>query len=538
MEIRDFGGIAPRIPEHAQGATSAHVAHDVKLRNNRLEAWREKRPLNFAEVSDAKTLVTVGCCQLTYDKCVTVTETKPDSNRIYVTGRVDYPEVAVLVNCIPQYFRLGIPQPLQAPLLNYTAVEIEKDVAARTYVYTFVNQFGEEGAPSYPSPSVSMTDGGTVEVSGFEIPAPEYAIVSIRLYRTTTSMRDGFEKEQTPQTDYLLVAEVPIDTAVIEDNREDRHLGVALATLDVREPHPDMRKLRRIEASNTFVGIHGNIVSFSENHQGYNYPVKQEYTLDHNAVNVVTVNDRVFVTTDGAPYVIDGSIICEDNKARLIEMADTRLPDIGCGYENSAIATPFGAVYSSIAGLVLIKDDATLEVITASWYSEDDWIELEPHTVRLAYWRGCLFCVTAKTAFILYLDEQTFKDNKLGKLVTISDRPVDLHQTRNGELMMLQDDIVYQWNAGSTYREYQWISRESVFPGRAAFTAAKVRTDDITMELYTKDTEQMWERKVVSEEPFRLPRIGRHVNWRVGFRGTGVVEFVKAATSVATLTKG
>lgn len=522
--IQSFGGIIPRTPDHVLPEVSATRAVNVKLRNSRIEAWRERLPLG-GTVPDALTIAMHGCCTFSWDTCVQMTPYLPDFDRIYLTGRSDKPEVATLINCAPQYQYLGVPTPVSAPRVAGTQND-GRDCSARTYVYTYVNNFGEESAPSPPSSQITVRDGTVVTVSRMVMPPTGYGITHIKVYRTATAFRDGSEKEQQGLTDFLYVGVIALPSTSFSDNVLERNNGHALETREVRVPPESLRQIRHITGTTVLTGVTNNQVHFSQMLEPYNWPSEFDLTLPHNIVNMVTVDQYVMVSTDSNPYVINGGPSCEARVCRAVTEGDIPLPDIACGYPNSAIATPFGMVYSSKDGLVLLTPQAAISIITSEWFSTEDWIKLRPDTVRLAFWRGYLICVTDVFAFMLEIDGTTYSDFQLGRLTEITDRPVDMIVSNSGELMMLEDDIMYQWNAGTTKRPYIWESRELTFNGDSSPTTCKVRSEPTTFRLLTPHQDLFYERFVINERPFRLGRVGRHYYYRLGFYGTGTVEFV------------
>ena len=83
--ISNFGGIVPRVPWHLLREEQATVAHDVKLRNGKIEAWRERLPIAMV-TQDAKSFYYKGCCALSWKECVTVAEYVTDYGRLFLTG--------------------------------------------------------------------------------------------------------------------------------------------------------------------------------------------------------------------------------------------------------------------------------------------------------------------------------------------------------------------------------------------------------------------------------------------------------------------
>ena len=533
--INAFHGIVPRLAWHRLPREAATVAHDVKLRNGKLEAWRERLAVTQS-VSGAVCLHAHGCCLFTYDTCVDMTDYVADYGRVYLTGRKDYPEVAAVDSstCALTYYRLGVPQPTTALKVSATQ-STGRNCAERTYVYTFMNLFGEEGAPSPASSAVTVADGATVTVSGFTTPDAVYGVTHINLYRTATVWRAGNEKSQEPGTEYFLVATFAIGPTSYKDTILDKALGAAITTEDSREPPEDLRHISYLHGTGVLTGVTNNQVHFSRPYLPSDWPAQNDLTLPHNIVNAVTVGNVLFVSTDSYPYVIQGAPNCEAHQCRNVNEVNTPLPDISCGHAHSAIGTPFGMIYSSKDGLVLVSGDGKFQLVTSGWFSSDDWVKIRPDTVRLAYWRGYVVCVTDAIAFMLEIDAGTYNDETGANLVTISDSPVDLITDDAGELLMLQDDIIWQWNAGKTYRKYQWISRELGENGESTPLAAKVRTTGIKLQIIDAEGGHLFERFVPDETPVRLARLGRRVPWRLGFTGTGTVEYAALGMTMNTV---
>ena len=535
--INKFGGIVPRLAWHELRDNQATIAHNVKLRNGKIEAWRERKPIAMS-VDNATTIYSKDCCMLSWLECVTVAEYVTDYGRQFITGRADRPETFILNNCTPEYYYLGVPAPLAAPTVTGTQKD-GRDCAARSYMYTYVNIFGEESAPSPVSTQLTIKDGDSVTLTGLLPPPDGYGIVEIHIYRTATAYRDDRVKEQEALTDFLKVAEIPAVQTSHVDSLMEKYLGPVNNTREGRVPPKDLRQIRYMRGTGVLTGVTNNEVHFSAAYQPHNWPAEYDMTLPYNIVNMVTVDDYVMVSTDGYPYVIEGGPSCEPRKCRPAQDADIPLPDISCGYPNSAIATPFGMLYSSKDGLVLLKPNATFDIITSDWFSTEDWIKIRPDTVRLAYWRGYIVCVTDVVSFMLEIDGNTYSDYELGTLTTISDKPVDMITSSTGELLMLDSDrLVYHWNAGDKLREYMWESRELDLGGEYSPTSAKVRTQGTTFKLLTPYPDLAYERYVSDETPFRLGRLGRHLNYRVGFYGTGNVDFVDLGMTHMTVNRG
>jgi hypothetical protein len=523
--LEQFGGIVPRLPWHMLPKTSATIAHDVKIHNGKLEPWRERKAVGTA-VQDAVCVYYHGCCSYTFDKCVYLTRYVTDYDRLYLTGRNDYPEVGELGdNCSLTTYRLGVPAPTKAPTVKGTYAE-GRDVDSRSYVYTFVNVFGEEGAPSPVSEHVSVRDGTDVVLSGFDIPDTTYGVMFINVYRTATVWRSGNDKEHVEATEYLFVGSTPVNSSYFTDNVKTKYLGHAIETEEVREPPQDMRQITYLTGTGVLAGCCGNTIHFSKAYQPYNWPAEYDLTLPYNIVNIKSLGSVLFVSTDGYPFIIDGSQNCQPQQCRQVTEVFTPLADISCGHVNSSIVTPFGMIYSSRDGLVLVAQNGTYQLITTAWFSTDDWVKIRPDTVRMGYWRGYVFVTTDTLSFMLQIDGNTYNDVKAANLVTLSDKPVAYTLTPHGELVMLEDNILWQWNAGVKYRKYTWTSRMLGFGGEGTPTVAKVKTDGIDLSIISEQGETAFSRFVPNDTPVRLKRLVRGREWRVNLSGKGTVEYV------------
>lgn len=553
VTIANFGGLIPRLSPHNLGEIHASVAHDVKLRNGRLEPWRE--PCQYAEVpASSMSFHLHGCCAIAWDEIVHAAEFAPDWGRFYITGRRDYAEAVVMgKDCMPSYYRLGVPNPPTPPQASGTET-CGRSADARAYVYTYVNMWGEESAPSPPSDIITVDDGSTVTVTGIAFPPDGYGIRYANIYRAATGFRQTDAKSQKPLTDYMFVGTVEFPATVYTDTIPMLGLSLPISTEKVRMPPAGLRNITRIEGVARLAGTTRNRVHLSENFQPYNWPVKYDLTLEANIVHMAALDQKLYVTTDTVPYVIDVSS-CEDTKCTPVLDVGVPLPDISCGYASSAVMTPHGYIYSTSLGLVLIDPGARWHLLTAKWFSEDDWAQVRPETVRLGYWEGFLFCVTDTISFLLNIDSDPYADMDGAELSTISDRPVDLRRSNTGKMFMLQDGKLSVWNSGERYRDFIWVSREltggagGVGTGRVpqngdpmgclwSPVSAKVRTAETEFTLSSPIQAEAYKRKVTSAVPFRLPRVGRHMWYKVRLSGTSPVEFMDLGTSHFTVNDG
>ncbi|MDR1314803.1 MAG: hypothetical protein LBQ12_14220 [Deltaproteobacteria bacterium] len=545
--INLFTGLAPRVPKHLKGPGMAMTARDVDLRSGSIKAWRSARKLAEPGPDVLSAILLRNGEWEFWNTCVEATEYLPDYGRLYVTGRSERPEVADVCSMPLEYFYLGVPAPRRPPLVQGPEI-LGEDSDARSYVYTYINRFGEMSAPSPASVQLTVRDGDPVRVYGMSPPPDGWGVEAIAVWRSATGVRKTLEDMQAPGSAWLLVYIISSRDGELTDDLMLKELHEALSTETVRVPPAGLRQISCLGGTGTLCGVEGHRLYFSENFQPWNWPVENEMTFPYDIVNMRTMGGsgdigsrgfastrsgaRVFLTTTAGAYVVEGLPPCSDNlQSRQVHEVTPHYPDLGCGRPNSAVMTPFGMVYSASVGLVLIKSDGSCDVLTALWYTSELWKELRPDTARLAFWQGLLFCVTDAESLVLEIDPKTYGDGDVGILTTLSARPRNLWTTESGELLMLEGGSIRQFNAGKGKVDYDWESADLEFEGRTSPSSARVRTDGTTMTLKCPVPGLEYSRFVSGDKPFRLGRLGRHLKYRLEFKGQGAVESAELGVS-------
>ena len=534
----DFAGIVPRLRSKQLPKGYATVAHNVDLSHGSIKAFLEPRYIKDAPATAVK-LYAWGCDLLTWDKCVDVAEWLPDCPRLFVTGNADYPQTATMENGQLVYRRLGVLAPPSPPVATATDVHNDKSRSV-AYITTFVNSFGEESGPSIPSNDVVIEDGQRVEVSFRYNPPIEYDIRKVRIYRRETGFNTGLEKEQQLQTHWFFLTELDVQAREFTDETSIIDLGWAFDGIDVREPPRQLQNITAIPQTAILAGSVANKLLFSRNLQPHNWELSQEMTLDDNVVSLGAVGNSLFVATDGHPYRVQADVGCDKRECRQVFRFAQSFPIISCHTGSGSLSTPFGFVYATTDGVVLLTEGANPQIITSEVLSQDDWRKLAPHTARFAYYKGALFVVTEKISFILWIDSNTYADSKNKKMTTISDEPIDMTVTRQGELLLLQQNgTITQWNAGTKLRPYRWVSADidTGFMFDLTRLRAKVLNADTQISLIS-DRAAITRRFPTGDTIIPFGRHGRVRQFNIEAVGTGeITEIVTGLSEVDMGTK-
>lgn len=324
------------------------------------------------------------------------------------------------------------------------------------------------------------------------------------------------------------------------------------------EPPANLTHITAIEGTAILAGSIGNKLLFSKNLRPHDWRLSQELTLDDNIIALGSIGNKLYVATDGHPYHVQADAGCDERACRHVVRYPEAHPMINCHTGNGAIVTPYGFIYASTTGLILLSEGSATN-ITDPFFGLNHWRRIEPHTIRLGFHHGALFIVTEKVSYILWLEGI----DKHKRLITISDKPIAMHTTRQGELLMLNapeavadegeperpnhnpellkpftDSFpIYQWNAGARYRPFHWRSR----PIRTGFlfdlTRVKcdVKSGNFDVSTESKRAEIM-RPFPQGERVIPFSRHGRLNEFFLNVRGAG--ELVSIGASVCDIELG
>jgi hypothetical protein len=417
--------------------------------------------------------------------------------------------------------------------------ETASDVA---YVYTWLATIGGkvlEGPPSAASNIITRGDGQTIQVANIDTAAPvdggSYIFSGKRIYRTNVRSDLG--------ANYQLVGEIVVGQNNFTDTVRDVALGEVLPSTDWLKPPTTMRGL--IDYTNgVMAGFSGKEVCFSEPFQPHAWPVKYRLSSFYDIVALVAVGASVAVLTRGKPSVINGTT---PGAMEMIRMEASQ----PCLSAAAAVDMGRVAIYPGDDGLVAIST-AGAELITRDVYTREEWQALNPSTMRAARFDDRYVCSYTKddgTTGSFILDPQ----DALGTFTTLDFGFSALWTNpKNGDLYVLHDEYIAQWDAGETWFDYRWRSKTYELGGQTNFSVLKVEASDypVTVDIYSNpDPERIEEAdgasalelvdtiQVDSASPIPLAGdfSGSLYEIEVRGNGEGEVKSVKLATSLESL---
>lgn len=251
---------------------------------------------------------------------------------------------------------------------NFTstqAVPLIVTPEATSYVYTFVNDQGEESAPSTASATVLIAPGAAVNVTSDTSADVAYFVTTKRIYRALTSALG---------TTFRFVAEIPLAQADFIDITADSALGETLASDDWDLPPTDLRGILALP-NDIYVGFVRNQLCFSAQGHPHAWPLLFRQSTDKEIVGIGNIDTTVVIATQGFPYLAAG------NAPGAYSMSKLELP-YGCVSKRSvAYLRGFGVTYASPDGIVGVAGNGQCQIISEQWFSRKEWQALVPETM-------------------------------------------------------------------------------------------------------------------------------------------------------------
>jgi hypothetical protein len=436
---------------------------------------------------------------------------------------------------------LGLPAPATAPTVAVaSAGTADTELVSIYYVYTYVNDWGWESAPSPVSALLERRADGTTTISNFaSVPAGNYQVNRIRVYRTQTGASGA--------TEFFFLREVAYGTASTTD--DNRALGETLASTTWLAPPADLSWLTALW-NGMLAGISGNAVRFCEAYVPYAWPVAYDVVPpDAKPVALGVFGQSLLVLTTGRPVLVSGSTP---------EAMDQQLLDIpqGCVAPKSVVSMGSGVAWASEDGLCW-HGAGGARVLTAGLMTREDWQVLAPSTITGEHYEGLYFGSFddggGRKGFLIDPANPTgiyFLDT--GYATTHFDELRD-------QLYVLASTSVQKWDVAATSMTCRFRSKVHRLPRPTGFACGELIADSYPVTLrvdavgvdaatvtklttlkpavYTSPSATTLRHTVTvgSRAPFRLPSDYLALDWQLEIEGTAAVQGVVLATSIHEL---
>lgn len=439
----------------------------------------------------------------------------------------------------------------------------------RSYVYTYVNEYGEESAPSPVSEVLDVDVDGKVTL-GFNIPPmtdgycdPE----SIYIYRIlpvqdklppatpqeVTEIAIGSAMAGDDPTDFygivnsdaFFVMEIPYREGAftVVDDPNVNQIGESLSTWESSLPRADLQNIQMLE-NGSLVASEGKNLWFSDpwRYNSWNCFMNLEDCI----INFKVVGAHIYVTTDGHPYLIERDVNTQNNDCACCRNVNRLVEPMPNVSSRSLVKTNTGVMWASSSGLVRMSGNE-MAVVTNDTLRYDDWQTYFPHRFHGEYYRGKYFGFNGDDGIIFDVVDGMYTsayENDSGKLTTLNINPDAVYKADDNKLYMSFDGDIFEWDTASEFMPYTWRTRLHTEAGLRNYSTMKVvfsrwlRTrrspTPVTVRLFAEG-KLMFERQTFCSKPFRLPKGFDAINFQIEVTGTEQISEIHMATSVNEL---
>lgn len=432
------------------------------------------------------------------------------------------------------FYQLGVPGPINAASLVVTGGSAGSE--ARSYLYTYVTQWGEEGTPSPAVSATGFTDATSWDLSAMDV-APlnsggisgavhASGIVTVtctanHLLRTgeyvtnssvggMTDLNAEFKVTRISATRFSVILSTGQTytsggTWVREANlnitgmvkriyrtvsgvyKFVAEIGVATTTYvdslansavgeSISSTNYDMphSEMQGIIAmpNGIQVGFVDNQLCFSEPYLPHAWPIIYRINTDHNIVAIATWAYSVIVGTEEYPYKVTGVNPAAMSKSKIER-------NQACVSKESMKALNSGVAYASPDGVMYISSSSAI-LATNDLMKKKEWDVYSPNSLRAEIYDNRYYAwyenggaENATDAGIVYDPEEP-----QAQLVQLSSSATAVWTDRLTDTMyIVEGSVVKQWEAGANDYTSFWRSKEFYLPREAVMRACQVHIE-------------------------------------------------------------
>ena len=458
IDVTAFKGMAPRVSpailENEQGVSVTGTCTSGELRPWNIPSYVQDCPANTQAMYR-----TAQGDWLTWNEVVNA---YPAVQANDAFGRVYYTRESGGLYCVSPLdgyteYRVGVPKPGAACTVTITGAAGGGSKRDVVYVYTYVNDWGEEGPPSDPSEMEEVETGQVITLSDFAPPAIGFkTVVTIRIYRIAVGDNGA---------DWFFVAEIPAPQIDYVDDLPDTALGEALSTEGYDLPQTAARSLVPV-GNGIFATFQGNEVAFSEPYLPYAWPDGFRMTIAGFIVALGVTGAAVAVLTTDNPYYI---YTAHPSAARLgpEDFAQSRQAEVTpCVSPRSVVSTEFGVFFAAPDGLRVMSGEGASKLVTEALVTAKEWASaFDPLNMRAGFVDGTYFGWIGENGFALHA--------RTGVL-TWTGIPATAMHTDGLGLFIAHKGAIYEWAAEAGLLRGEFKSKVYRFPKPVNLAAVRI----------------------------------------------------------------
>lgn len=418
---------------------------------------------------------------------------------------------------------------------------------ATSYVYTFVNDLGQESGPSPASATLLRPDGVDVTVTTpGDVPSgisTDYGVTTKRIYRAATG---------NIGTVFRFVAEIPLATTDYVDSLTDSELGETLISELWTLPPDDLQGILALPNGIT-AGFSKNQLCLSAQNYPHAWPVEYRLNTDTAIVGIGNVDNTVIIGTQSFVYIASG------NDPAAYSMSKFEVPYACVSKKSFAYLTGIGVVFAGPDGLMAVSGPGQVRNLTDSIFTREQWQALNPSSIfgvahNDIYWmfwengsdRGCYGIDMKANGFGLirmpFYASAVYTDpieDKLYMVLTEDNEPDDpLLPIPADPPAHIDGSTIFEFEGNpSVSMIYRFRGKLWLLPHPGWLSIFQVKAEDydnILLRIYG-DGAQIDELVVTEETEFTLAVADRYTRLEYEVLGTSTVRVLQGAEDIAEL---
>lgn len=356
---------------------------------------------------------------------------------------------------------LGVPQPTNALSIAGTA-----GTTTRSYLYTLVTEYGEEGPPSLPTTAVFSPSAGWV-LTNFDTTVnnssnrPRFRK---RIYRTVPGLTSS---------SFFFVAEIPLTDTLYNDVITDTTVASNNLLESTRYFEPVTSMVGFVAMPNGYlVGWSSRRLLFSEPYRPHAWPPQYELATEYEIIGLAVWGDLLVIGTRSSPYIGQG-VTPQSFFLRKIGQVEP------CLSRRGIVSSVNGVYYPSLNGLAFINN-AGLSIITRDLVTKQEWDDFSPST---------LYAAQLGEQYLAFSDSNTgfvFDPSEANQPLVTFDAFMDVNGIEtdpyNGTVTLVAMDRAWEWDpANGEPIPWRWKSKEFRVPKPVNLGVAKLHFNTETI---------------------------------------------------------
>ena len=396
-------------------------------------------------------------------------------------------------------YTLGVPDPPDIPTLTPAVTASGVITEVRSYVFTYVTAYGEEGPPS-PAATGTGDPNGTWVINIPQLSQPSLFnnknITDIRIYRTVVDSSGNatyYQVVDLPQTNLnapITYNDSNLDTSVVNN--------IVLPSVVFDAPPAGLQGVVSM-ANGILAGwTNEREIWFSAAYYPHAWPPTYALTVDYPVVGMVAIGSTLNIMTEGQPFIASGTT----PDTMTIGKITANEP---CVSRGSIYGAGEGAYYASPNGLILLNATGTINTtlfsIEREWWNAQNpqlWAAGKQAMSYFAFQKGVDWHTSGNPDNGIVLDH--IEKNVPCSLIQTSHCPIInvYNDELSGYIFYISEGVVRLINptGGGSLLPWVWKSKKFRFQYPCQLKAFKIRFNvppEVTItppSITTRNTDQ------------------------------------------------